>query len=177
MFKKNDTCCFLGHRKIKTSEELKTKIANIIEKLITENEIRVFLFGSKSQFDTLCFEIVTELKQKYPYIKRTYVRAEFPYISESYRLYLLKRYDDTYFPERILNAGVASYVERNTDMIDKSDVCIFYYDENYLPSRRKKTKRAITDYQPKSGTKIAYEYAKRKGVKIFNVFDEACQKG
>lgn len=60
-------------------------------------------------------------------------------------------------------------MERNADMIDKSDVCIFYYDENYLPPRRKNAKRAIADYQPKSGTKIAYDYAQTKKKK-YNLY-------
>ena len=29
-----------------------------------------FLFGSRSKFDTLCREVVTELKEQYPHIKR-----------------------------------------------------------------------------------------------------------
>ena len=43
-------------------------------------------------------------------------------------------------------------------MINKSDYCIVYYDENYLPPRRKNSRRDITDYQPKSGTAVAYDY-------------------
>ena len=54
-------------------------------------------------------------------------------------------------------------------MIDKSNVCIFYYDENYLPPRRRNAKRDIADYQSKSGTKIAYDYAKTKNKKIINL--------
>ena len=159
---KEKTSCFIGHRKINATEELKVKLCEIIEKQITYENVKVFLFGSQSQFDDLCLAIVTELKQKHPDIKRIYVRAEYPYITEEYLSYLLESYDDTYYSEKLLNAGVASYVERNTDMIDKSDVCIFYYDENYLPPRRRNSKRSIADYQPKSGTKIAYDYAQIK---------------
>ena len=57
-----------------------------------------FLFGSKSRFDDLCYEAVTELKKKYVHIQRIYVRAEFPYIDESYKSYLLKGYEETYYP-------------------------------------------------------------------------------
>jgi hypothetical protein len=60
------------------------------------------------------------------------------------------------------NAGRASYVERNQEMINKSDFCVVYYDENYAPPRRKNSRRDMTDYQPRSGTKIAYDYAVRK---------------
>lgn len=69
------TCCFFGHRKINETEELKTALYEVIEKLIVEKRVNTFLFGSKSQFDSLCLEIVTKIKEKHPYIKRIYVRA------------------------------------------------------------------------------------------------------
>ena len=55
-------------------------------------------------------------------------------------------------------------------MIDNSDYCIFYYDENYKPPMRKKSKRDLFEYQPKSGTKLAYEYAKHNQKIVSNVF-------
>ena len=79
-----NTCCFLGHRTINETEELKSKLIEIIEKLIIDEKVDTFLFGSKSQFNSLCLELVTEIKVKYPHIKRVYVRAENPYIDESY---------------------------------------------------------------------------------------------
>lgn len=83
---------------------------------------------------------------------------------------MLKLYEDTYFPEQMTNAGRASYVERNQEMINQSDFCIVYYNKNYLPSRRKNSKRDLTDYQPKSGTKIAYDYEVKKKKMIVNLF-------
>lgn len=166
------TCCFFGHRKIVETDELKSKVYNEIEKLIVSKNVKVFLFGSNSEFDYLCHKIVTKLKEKYPHIKRIYVRAEFPYIDNSYRKYLLERYEDTYYPPKITNAGKSAYVQRNHEMINNSGYCICYYDKNYHPSRRKNSNRDLFDYQPKSGTKIAYEYATRKGLTIINVVKE-----
>ena len=60
------TCCFIGHRTIDATEELKRKLTETIEKLITEEKVDTFLFGSKSEFNTLCLELVTALKEKYP---------------------------------------------------------------------------------------------------------------
>ncbi len=54
-------------------------------------------------------------------------------------------------------------------MINNSEFCIVYYDENYTPPRRKNSRRDLTDYQPKSGTAIAYDYAVRKRKEIINV--------
>ena len=88
------------------------------------------------------------------------MRAEFPYIDEKYQSYLLNKYDETYYPDRLLNAGRAVYVERNYEMIDKSNYCICYYDSNYKPKKRT------------SGTKIAYDYATKKGLSITNILNE-----
>ena len=66
-------------------------------------------------------------------------------------------------------AGKASYVERNQEMINKSDFCIVYYDENYLPPRCKNSRRDFTGYQSKSSTAVACEYAMKKNRVIINV--------
>ena len=132
------------------TDELKEKLRMVIKRLIIEESVDTFLFGSKSQFDNLCYDIVTEIKKNHPHIKRIFVRAEYPYIDESYKEYLLERYEDTYFPKAVEGAGKASYVKRNCEMIDNSRFCIVYYKEDYTPKSRK------------SGTKIALDYAKKK---------------
>ena len=154
---KEHTCCFIGHRTINETEELKLMLCDIIEKLIVENSVDTFLFGSKSRFNKLCHELVTKIKEKYPHIKRVYVRAEYPDINEHYKNYLLESYEDTYYPEKIMNSGRAVYVERNYEMIDKSHFCIVYYDEQNAPTTRK------------SGTKIALDYAVKQGKQIINI--------
>ena len=143
-------CCFFGHRTIKETEELKLKLCRIIEKLIVEKAVDTFLFGSKSRFNDLCFELVTKYKEKYPHIKRVYVRAEYPYINDNYKKYILENYEGTYYPERIIGSGKAVYIERNYEMINNSRFCIVYYDEQNLPTGRK------------SGTRIALDYAIKK---------------
>lgn len=144
---KERTCCFIGHRKIEDTLELRTELYEIIEKLIVDENIDTFLFGSKSEFNSLCHKLVTEIKEKHPHIKRVYVRAEYPYIDDSYKEYLLKDYEDTYYPNKLIGAGKATYVERNCEIINNSRFCIIYYDELHAPTKRR------------SGTKIALEYA------------------
>ena len=156
---KTNTCCFIGHREIFADEQLKGKLFEIVEKLITEENVDTFLFGSRSQFDVMALETVTKTKEKYPHIKRVYVRAEYKYIDEKYKKYLLQTYDDTYYPEKIWNSGKSVYIERNYEMIDNSHYCIVYYDEPNAPTTRK------------SGTKIALDYAIKKGKQIINVIE------
>ena len=151
---RENTCCFFGHRSIIETEELKAQLTETVERLIVEENVDTFLFGSGSSFNSLCLEIVTQIKEKHPHIKRIYVRAEFPYITDQYLAYLLKSCDDTYYPEKILGAGRAAYVERNYEMINNSKYCIVYYDEQCAPSTRR------------SGTKIALDYAVKKGREI-----------
>jgi len=170
IFDKEHCCCFFGHRKITETEKLKNRVYRTVEELIKNCKVHTFLFGSKSEFDDLCFSIVTKLKEKYPHIQRIYVRSAFADIDEGYTNYLLEMYEGTYFPEKIRGSGKASYVERNREMINKSKFCVVYYDENYLPPRRKNSRRDLTDYQPKSGTKLAYDYAVKKELTIINVF-------
>ena len=155
-------CCFVGHRNVEKTLKLREKLMSTIRSLIVEKNVDRFLFGSKSKFDDFCQEVVKELREVYPHIKRVYVRVYYPELGEPYIGYILRDFEDTYMPERIENAGVARYVERNQEMIDGSDYCIFYYDENYEPPRRKYSKRSVGDYQPKSGTRLAFEYAQQK---------------
>lgn len=61
-------------------------------------------------------------------------------------------------------------MERNQEMINKSDFCVVYYDENYTPPRRN-SKENLSGYQPKSGTAIAYNYAVKNKKEIINVLN------
>jgi len=177
------SCSFFGHRKIKLTEELKYKLKEVIEDLIVNQNVLTFLFGSRSEFNTLCHLVVTELKEKYPNIKRiAYTCRSETCVLESERekwqeLYsLIKRkeeqllgYEEEFEHKTKYTSGRASYVERNYAMIETSDYCIFYYDENYQPEMRKYSRHSIGFYQPKSGTALAYIYAKQKKKIIYNL--------
>ncbi len=167
----NYTCCFFGHRKINVTEALKTKLHNEIETLILNEKVEIFLFGSKSEFDDLCYDEVSKLKGKYPHIKIVYVRAAYTDADRKYIDYLLTHYEDTYYPEKIKGAGKAAYVQRNEEMINKSKFCVIYFDKKHLPPRRKVCKRDAIWYQPKSGTAIAYSFAVKKKRIIINVYN------
>ena len=161
---------FIGHRKIQNSELLTEQIKQTVLNLIDEKQVDTFLFGSRSAFDDLCLETVTEIKKERPFIQRIYVRATYPYIDKNYENYLLTAYDATYIPDNVVNAGKAAYVERNFHIIDKADLCIFYYDKNYKPPLKPAARGRVFGEQPQSGTKIAYEYAVKKQKEIVNLF-------
>ena len=153
-------CAFIGHRKVEKTETLKLRLAIIVKNLIIYEGVDTFLFGSKSAFNDLCYDIVTEFKEVFADIRRVYVRSEYEYIDKLYTDYLLTFYEDTYFAEQARNAGYRSYIKRNQEMIDKSDIVVAYCDMCYKPTTR-----------TNSGTKIAMQYAQKKQKRIINVFD------
>ncbi len=152
------TVCFFGHRSVADVEMTRKAVEIITENLIVNENVSVFLFGSKSNFNEICYDVVTEKMKIYPHIKRVYVRAEFKDINDDYTEYLLSRYEETYYPKSAENSGRAVYVKRNHEMIDKSDICVIYFDAEHKPKKRN------------SGTKIAYDYAERKKKTIINIF-------
>lgn len=149
---------FIGHRDIEDRGGVYKKIRAVMHELIVYRAAEVFLFGSRSDFDSLCVKAAKELKSEFPQIKRIYIRAECPVISDSYREYRLEDYDDTFFPESLQGAGKAVYVERNKLMIDSADVCVFYCDMH-----------AATETV--SGTRLAFRYALSKQKQVINLFD------
>lgn len=153
-------CTFIGHREIESKDIVKKHLTEVLKRLIVENGVKKFLFGSRSEFNDISYEVVTELKEIYTDIVRVYVRAEYEYISQEYTNYLLTLYESTYFAEQAHNAGYKTYIKRNQEMIDKSDIVVTYCDKSYSPSTR-----------TKSGTIIAVEYAQQKQRRIINIFD------
>ena len=93
-----------------------------------------------------------------------------------------KDYDDAMMSDRLWSAGKASYVERNQDMINVSNYCVFYYNPEYQPPKRRYSKGGISEYQPKSGTQISFDYANQrlrggKEIKIINLYKEESENG
>lgn len=177
------SCCCIGHRKIEITEKLESEIYAYAENLILKHNVQTFLFGSKSEFDFLCHKIITTLKEKYPFIKRIrYTCKSETATLENERekdekmFSLLKNYnvilcsvEEEFEYKTKYVSGKASYVERNQAMIDDSDYCLFYYNEKYVLPKRK---LGAGYYQPKSGTAIAFKYAKRKKKKINNFYKD-----
>lgn len=180
---KHKTCSFFGHRKIEVTEELKQKTKDIIEDLIVNHNVLTFLFGSRSEFNSLCHLIVTELKKRYPVIKRiAYTCKSETCVLESERQkwetvysHLKKEnvcllgFEEEFEHKTKYTAGRASYVERNQAMINDSDFCVFYYDKNYKAEMQKCSNRKFCYHQAKSGTKLAYDYAKQKRKTLINI--------
>ena len=179
------SCCFIGHREVAQTDELIARLSVETESLVQKGVTR-FLFGSRSDFNDICHDVVTELKEKYPDIKRVAynTRSECATLEnereENERIYSrlfskeihLRGYEESITPDKMYVSGKASYIERNQIMIDISDYCIFYYDKEYAPPLKQLSTRSVSGIwtSGKSGTAIAYAYAVRKNRNIINVF-------
>ncbi len=173
-------CCFIGHRKVENQNEVYEQALKAIEDLIINYGVTTFLFGSRSEFNDLCLKAVGELKKQYPQIFRIAYTCKSESctletekeIKERLYSFALKKevkldtVDEEFHFKNKSVAGKASYVERNYAMIDESDYCIFYYNENYTPPK----KNSYRVFSGKSGTEIAFNYATQRKKKIINLF-------
>ena len=176
-------CSFIGHRKIENIDSIKEKLKQIITHLITYHNVDTFLFGSRSDFNAICHLVVNELKLTYPQIKRIAYTCTHETCNlerdkkELQKLFcLLPRHSNQwlYVDEEVkyktkFTSGKASYILRNKAMIDNSGYCVFFFDTNYNVTIRKSSNNSYQ--KTKSGTQIAYQYAKQKKKHIINIAD------
>lgn len=163
------SCSFFGHRDTPQTDELKQKVRETVEQLIVEEGVDTFLFGSRSKFDELCHIVVTELKEKYPHIRRivylckhetaclvgagTSLMQKIKNVTG--RDVYVREFEDIKKSDRVNSAGRACYVERNQWMIDESVIIVLYCNEKDLL---------------KGGTSFVKKYAVREKVKQINLF-------
>ena len=170
---KHNIVCFIGHRKIERTNCLEDEVFKVVEDLIVSRNVDTFLFGSRSEFNDLCYEIVSKLKEnRHANIKRIYVRGEYQYIDDRYKeVYFLKGFEESYLSKKCKVGSKASYLQRNYEMIDKSDFCVFYFDKNYIPEQKELFNKGICKgfLKRTSGTKLAFDYAVKRKKKIINI--------
>ncbi len=120
MFTNKRICCFFGHREV--THNIRPKLIEIIEKLITEDGVTEFYVGHQGQFDSMVYSVLKELKAKYPQIRYTVVLAYMPdeHIKELYE-------EDTLFPDGMETVPKRFAISKRNDwMISHSDVAVCY---------------------------------------------------
>ena len=178
MCEKYKACAIIGHRKIDITEELKSRLFDIICDMIENKGVRTFLFGSRSVFDTLCYDIVSYAKEQYGFIESVvYTCKHEAFIDNASKEELEKVFERLGIKDRILSfdreveyrdkyvAGKSAYIQRNYAMIDDCDYCLFYYDRKYQPKNN-------IGKTTNSGTALSYQYALKRGKIIINVYDK-----
>ena len=158
----------IGHRKVKEQDKaaLVFRIYETVFDLMENQGADTFLFGNKGEFDKLCFEAVMELQHLYPHVKTVYVRADSENMTKLFEDSLLKKYDETFFPDRVRNSHELCYVLRNGVMIEMCDVLLAYCDPNYQPPQKETTNK-----KTKSGAQMALQSAKRKRKRVINLIE------
>ena len=161
--------CFIGHRQIfdrSVREKLKTAIENEIK-----NGCKFFTMGTYGEFDEIALSVCRELRNVYKDINIEVVITsyhkvenklldtfkneynEIEMIHENYTPYsdvktTMYEIEDLHFKKQI--------TESNHQMIDTCDTLICYVNKKHNPS----------------GAKHSMNYAKRKGLKIINLYNE-----
>lgn len=148
-------CSFFGHRVIKSDDALRKELTCIVEKLILIEGFTLFYFGEFSEFDEMCYKIVTMLKGRYPYIKRFYCSVEREGCKkEAYSSILREKYEQIVYLPLAYDYWYSRIYYRNCEMINRSDYIVFYAEE-----------------REDSGAYKALKYAKKCKKTYINVFD------
>ncbi len=71
---KQNVCCCFGQRVIVEDDELKTLLRVLIENLIADEWVEIFLIGGKDRFSELCYDIVASMQQRYSRVTLTRCR-------------------------------------------------------------------------------------------------------
>lgn len=174
----NKSCCFIGHRDAIINKNLIEQLRLTIEKLICNDEVTDFIFGSNSVFSNVCHLIVTDLKENYPYINRIAYCSENEYFclesereqKEAQLSSVLKKEIRLFGFEKGYTPIIQSNVSKKLDdkimaMIDDSDYCIFYCNEKELSSFANR----YDLFHTTNKTAVAYEYAMSKNKEIINM--------
>lgn len=151
--------CFIGHR-YASSLALKEKLKAIVKHEI-ENGYKFFTMGTHGRFDKLALEICRELR-------RTYKDIEIEVVITSLSEIKTIVYDDVfgheiYVPYKDVKTIMydienehykRKITASNRQMIDSCDTLIAYVDEQ----------------RSYGGAISAYKYAKKKGLRIINIY-------
>lgn len=155
------TCFFTGHRKLANSklDIIKEKLAENIENLIVQYDVKNFIAGGALGFDTVAAEAVIEMRKKYPHIK---LYMYLPCYGQSrnwtdnqkyrYRLILSRADEILYVTEQEYTENCMQL--RNMKMIRDSFFCITFC------------------ILSNSGTGLTLRNAEAVGTDIINIADE-----
>ena len=139
------TCSFFGHSQIEITEELKILLKELLEDLIVNKNYQIFYFGGMSEFDFLCYDIITELKTKYNFIKRVFClkdpRHTNPLKRPSWINY--NNYEAIEYLTLSFEGWEKRIYFRNIEMINQSDYVLFYVKNFENSGAYKAMKHAI----------------------------------
>lgn len=141
---RHKTAMFIGHSECFQIE--KETLYPIIRELIGQG-VDTFLSGGYGEFDYMSAHAVYEMKKEFPHIENLVV---IPYFE--FKVYEPQYIDGTLFPDGLEFVPYkAKIVQRNRYMVQNSAYAICYVNYHF------------------GGAGKTYEYAKKQGLKIFNL--------
>lgn len=113
------TCSCFGHLEVEITDDLIARTKIEIDKAI-EDGVRIFLFGGRSDFDDLCYDIVTEKRKAEPElnIKRVFCFPLDKHLRKPPWWFVHKDYEALECPTKDFDYWYTSIFYRNTAMID-----------------------------------------------------------
>ena len=144
------TITFCGHSNFSFDNTVKEKLKELLLQEIRKNPACKFYLGGYGDFDSLCLNILKEIKADFPAIELLFIT---PYLNDNYsklepaKLY----YDGIIYPplENVPRRFCIS--KRNEWMVDEADLVIAFVKYSW------------------GGAAKTLEYAKRKKVEFFNL--------
>ena len=146
------TVSLFGHRHISNPDKIRTKLAQLVEKLIKEKQYVQFLVGHDGQFDEIAGEVISQVIRRSAYHTALLIMV-LPYSrSEFCNPEYLRQYNQIEIcPESSQVHVKEAFLIRNMQMVDRSDMII-----------------CCMEHQ-QGGTFRAVYYAGRKGRNIVNL--------
>ena len=126
------SCFFIGHRE--ADVQLIPQLVEIIERLITEEQVSLFYVGGYGGFDRIAGNAVKRVKKQYPNIALMLV---LPYHPAERPTEVPPGYDGTYHPDGLENVPRKYVIVRaNRIMVAQSDWIVAYVRHGVSNSKK-----------------------------------------
>ena len=144
------TITFCGHSNFSFDNTVKEKLKELLLQEIRKNPACKFYLGGYGDFDSLCLNILKEIKADFPTIELLFIT---PYLNDNYsKLETAKLYYDGIIYPPLENVPRRFCIlKRNEWMVDEADLVIAFVKYSW------------------GGAAKTLEYVKRKKVKFFNL--------
>ncbi len=146
-------CCCFGHREVYKNVE--GALSDIVEKLITEQNITEFWVGGLGEFDGKFASAVRAKKKQYPDVQLILIKPYFSGELNTNKEYYEYAYDDIIIPDAVAGVHYKSAItKRNRWMVDNCDVLVTFvyrdfggaYDAKKYAVKSGKTVIELNDY-------------------------------
>lgn len=152
MCENEKVCSCFGHFDVEITRELEERTSEEIDKAIADG-FRIFLFGGRSDFDSLVYDLVSKKRAELPElgIKRVFCFPLEKHLRKPPVWFEKKEYESIECPMKEFDWWYTSIYYRNCAMIAQSDLVLFYVKES-----------------ENSGAYKAYEYAVKSHKNFIN---------